>query len=335
MAPKNDAHHTQAASIDAQPKIRIVLGDVDLEDLGMTLIHEHVFWDFEPKWREGSITFTKQELEAAAEYGARTVVDVAPHPYRIPEWYQAVASQVSLNLVVSTGFYLENRVTPEIRSLSENQMADWFWREIMVGIRNSSLRAGVIKVAGEGVQLTSWEKKVMRSAAGVQREVGVPICTHAIEGGLSQFEALVGAGADPQRIYISHTEQESGWEGRSVGEQIEYLLEITRQGGSLYFSTFGWDFLSREENLKRLMVTICENGFQDQLLFSADANYKVDEDGNIWWEEQRDHPELPVKNFSHTFTTTLPLLKKWGFTDADIKHLLFENPKAMFSTACF
>ena len=36
-------------------------------------------------------------------------MDVAPHPYRIPEWYLALAPQVDINIIVSTGFYLERR----------------------------------------------------------------------------------------------------------------------------------------------------------------------------------------------------------------------------------
>ena len=318
-----------------ETKVRSVLGDIELDELGPTMIHEHVFWDFDPQWRENCIDFSRKELAALSAAGARTIVDVAPHPYRIPEWYLALAPRVDINIIVSTGFYLEKRTTPEIRDFSEGQMAAWFRRELTQGIGNSSLRAGVIKVAGESTQLTPWEQKVMRAAAGVQREMGVPICTHAIAGGQAQFRALVAAGADPESIYISHAEQESGWDGRSVDQQITYLLEITRQGGSLYFSNFGWEFLTQEKNIKRLMLELCEKGFQNRLLLSADANYKVDEAGNAWWEEQKDHPDLPLKNFAYTYTFTVPLMKKWGLTDTDLDIFLVQNPKKMFSTAKF
>ena len=338
MAQQNDTNSMQTVSMVARvkkPKVRTVLGDIDMDNMGITLIHEHVFWDFEPLWQDRSIAFSKAELQAAAVFGARTIVDVAPHPYRYPQWYLDLAPQTDVNIIVSTGFYLEKRVSPRIHSMSENDMIVHFRHEIITGIRNSSLKAGVIKVAGAGPQLTPWEQKVMCAAAHVNRELGVPVCTHAIEGALAQFYTLLAAGADPQRIYLSHTEQEIGWEGRSVEGQISYLLEIVRQGGSLYFSTFGWEFLSQGENLKHLILTLCEKGFQSHLLISADANYKVDQDGNTWWEEQKDHPELPQKNYSHTFTYTLPLLKSWGFSDMDIKGFLVDNPGAMFSTARF
>ena len=66
------------------------------------------------------------------------------------------------------------------------------------------------------------------------------------------------------------------------------------------------------------MLGLCEAGYRRRLLFSADANYKWDESGNFWWEEQRNHPALPAKNFAYTFTYTIPLLKSWGFTEADL-----------------
>lgn len=314
-----------------EPKARTLLGDIEPQALGPTMMHEHVFWDFDPRWRERSIDFSKQELEALAAAGARTILDVAPHPYRIPEWYQVLARQVNINIIISTGFYLEKRNTPEIRDLSEREMVDRFQDELTQRIGTSNLRAGVIKVASEKKDLTNWEEKVLHAAAYVQRTLGVPICTHAIEGARTQFRELVEAGADPEKIYLSHTEQESGWEGRSVDEQIEYLLEITRRGGSLFFSNFGWEFLSQEKNIKRLMLELCEKGYRNRLLIGSDANYKVDAEGNTWWEEQKNHPELPLKNFAYTYTYNIPLLKKWGFSDGDLNTFLVQNPRQLLN----
>jgi phosphotriesterase-related protein len=307
-----------------------VLGDIEPAALGPTMVHEHVFWEFNPKCRERSIAFSRRELEALRAAGARTIVDVAPHPYRLPEWYQALARQVGLHIILSTGFYLEARTTPEIRQLSEGEMAERFEGEITQGIGTSDLKAGVIKVACERADLTPWEQRVLRAAARVQRDLGVPICTHAIQGAHAQFRTLLEAGADPARIYLSHTEQEIGWEGRGVKEQIEYLVEITRQGGSLFFSSFGWEFLAEEANLRRLLLELCGRGFRDRLLVGSDANYKVDEEGNAWWEEQKNHPDLPLKTFAYTYTFILPCLRRWGFSQEDLDVFVVRNPGRLF-----
>jgi len=313
--------------------VRTILGDIPLEQLNCAMLHEHVFWDYDPRWRGVCLDFSRQELYKLISAGGRAIVDVAPHPYRIPEWYLSLAAQVDIHIIVSAGFYLERRTPPEFHAYTESQMVDRLLKELTEGIQGSPLKAGVIKVAAESARFTSWEQRVLRAAARVQRETGVPICSHAIEGGVEQFEALCEAGADPERIYICHAETESGWEGRSVSQQIDYLQQITCRGGSLYFSNFGWEFLSQTENLKRLMLTLCAQGFQGRLLFSSDANYKVDETGNTWWEEQCNHPRLPAKNFAYTFTYIVPLLQRWGFTPADLQQFLVINPRAMFNTA--
>lgn len=333
--PEPDGRASPKPQIKEGKRARTVLGDIPVEQLGYTLLHEHVFWDYDTRQREVCLDFSERELQKLIEAGGRTIVDVAPHPYRIPEWYLALAPLLELHIIVSSGFYLERRTALKFHTYTESQMAERFLKEVTEGIQGSRLKAGIIKVAGEKASLTAWEKRVLRAAAWVQRQTGVPICCHAIEGGLKQFELLSEAGADPQRIYICHAETEAGWQGRSVNQQIDYLIEIARRGGSLYFSNFGWEFLSHSENLKRLMMGLCEKDFQRQLLFSADANYKVDDAGNFWWEEQRNHPELPVKNFAYTFTYITPLLQRWGFTEADLRVFLVENPREMFSAAAW
>jgi predicted metal-dependent phosphotriesterase family hydrolase len=310
--------------------VQTARGKIEVQALGDCLVHEHIFWEYAPKWRERSIEFSRRELAALYASGGRTVVDVAPHPYRIPEWYQELASQTEIQIIVSTGFYLENRTNPAIRAMNVDEMVECFVKEATVGIGDSELKAGVIKVAGERAELTPWEKNVLRAAARVQRMLGIPICAHAIEGWLLQFHTLLQAGANPEMVYICHTETESGWEGRDVEGQLAYLEQITREGGSLFFSNFGWEFLSQEKNLKRLVLELCERGYRERLLIGADANYKVDSEGNTWWEEQKNHPELPHKNFAYTYTYTVQLLKSWGLSAEDLDVLLVQNPGRLF-----
>ena len=119
---------------------RTVLGDMPVEELGCTLMHEHVFWDYDARRREACIDFSRQELEKLSQAGGRTVVDVAPHPYRIPEWYLALAPQVDINIIVSSGFYLERRTPLKFHTYSESQMLERFLQELTEGIQGSRSR---------------------------------------------------------------------------------------------------------------------------------------------------------------------------------------------------
>ena len=57
----------------------------------------------------------------------------------------------------------------------EKQMEELMLKEVTEGIDGTKIRAGIIKVAGEGASLSDWEKKVFRAAARVQKLPAVPL----------------------------------------------------------------------------------------------------------------------------------------------------------------
>ena len=313
-------------------QIQTVRGPVGLDQLGETMMHEHIFSDHREEKRALNIQVARRELQELVDCGARTIVDVGPNARRNPDWYAELAPQLDLNIILCTGFYLQVYTPQELWSLSEDQYVERFTRELLEGIGGSKLRAGVLKVAGEKAELSDWEKKVMRAAARVQKATGVPICTHACEGARSQFDCLVAAGADPERIYLSHVEAEFGWEGRSLREEALYLEAIARDGGSLYFNNFEFEFDTPHEDLMYIMHYLCDKGYAHRVLFGIDANFRFDDNDQVWWEAQKEHPEAGVRDFAYTYTGAIPLMRQWGFTDEHFRTFLVDNPRRMFST---
>jgi phosphotriesterase-related protein len=312
--------------------IQTVRGPIDVDELGETMMHEHIFSDHREEWREQNLTVAQRELQELIDEGGRTIVDVGPNPLRHMDWYAELAPQVDVHIIVSTGFYLQQRTPESLWDLSENEYVERFTRELTEGIADSGIRAAVIKVAGNKAELTPWEIKVMTAAAQVQRETGVPICTHACEGARSQFDVLTEAGADPERIYMSHVEAEFGWEGRTLKEEARYLEALARDGGSLYFNNFMFEFDTPHEDLMYLMHYLCDRGHENRILFGIDANFRFNDDGSIYWEAQKEHPEAGVRDFAYTYTGAIPLMRKWGFTDEHFHTFLVENPRRMFNT---
>jgi phosphotriesterase-related protein len=315
-------------------EIQTVLGPVGLDDLGETMVHEHVFfwnWGEEHK-RAASVAYARHELGKLAACGARALVDVGPLPERDMAWYRELAPQVDQHIVLSTGFYLEDRTPEPFRSFSEDQCVARFRHELFDGIGSSGVRAGLVKAASNGAELTDWERTVLRAAARVQRETGIPVCLHSCEGARSQFDLLVEAGADPERLYFSHVEAEFGWEGRTLGEQARYLEAICREGGSLFFNNYLFEFDTPHEDLMVLMHTLADRGYLHRLLFGMDVNFEVADDGRIWMEAEREHPECGQRTWEAIYTGFIPLLKHWGFTDAEVRTMLVENPRTLFNT---
>ncbi|MGQ9681301.1 MAG: hypothetical protein ACUVX9_02060 [Anaerolineae bacterium] len=312
--------------------IQTVRGPVPLDTFGPTMMHEHCLGLAAPKWREKNIAVARQELQELVDCGGRTVVDVGPFPERDISMYQELNHQVDLNIVVCTGFYLQRWTPQEFWDWPEERLADRFMQELTEGINGTSVRAAIIKVASDKAQLTDWEHKVFRAAARVQVQTGVPICCHSCEGARSQFLALTSAGADPERIYHSHVEAEFGWEGRNLQEQLEYLTWLARAGASLYFNNFGFEWDTPHRDLMYLMHSLCDRGYTHRVLFGVDANYSLDDEGNVWWEAQQEHPEAGVRDFAYTYTGAIPLMRQWGFTAAHFQVMLEQNPQRMFNT---
>lgn len=316
-------------------QIQTVRGPIPLDQLGPTMLHEHIFMDYDEKWKDKSMQFVCTELQKLVDLGGKTLVDVMPRSDRKMDWYKEIAAQVDLNIVVSTGYYLERLpqfVPSECLERSEDEMYAIMMRELTEGIGDSGIRASVIKVAGDQPQLTSWEIKVMRAAARAQKDTGVPICTHACAGAASQFNTLTVAGADPQRIYLSHVEAEFGWEGRSLREQVKYLEAIARRSGSLFFNNFEFQFDTPHEDLMYLMHYLLDRGLGERILYGMDTNFYFDEQGRLWLEAQEAHPETGVRVYSYSLTGAPELMRKWGFTEEHFRMFLVDNPRRLFST---
>lgn len=312
--------------------IQTVRGPVDISELGDTMMHEHIFSDHRESFRKRNLEVAERELNELVDAGGRSLVDAGADPRRNMDWYREIADRVGLNIILCTGFYLQKRTPESLWSKSEEEYIRRFDTELREGIDGSGVRAGVIKVAGDKADLTEWEQKVMRAAAKVQRDTGVPICTHACEGARNQFDLLMDSGADPDRIYLSHVEAEFGWEGRTLKEEAEYMLAIAQQGGSLYFNNFNFEFDTPHIDLMYLIRYLCEKGYESRVLFGIDANFRFDDDGTIWWEAQKEHPETANRDYAYTYTGAIPLMKSYGITDELIRTFLVENPKRIFST---
>jgi phosphotriesterase-related protein len=308
--------------------VQTVKGPIDSSDLGVTLIHEHVLFQFDDSRRKKSIDFAVKLLQDASEVGVKTVVDLTP-PRRI-DWFMEIADRVDVAIVASTGYYLHGLTPSPLAALGEAAMTDRMVRELTEGIDTTGVRAGIIKIAANAPQMTDWEMRVFRAAAKAHRETGACIATHAVSGCGNQAEALLAAGADLNRVFFSHIEAEFGWEGRTLREQADYLTAITQQGGSLLFNNFGFEFDTPWEDLTFLVHHLCDAGYADKVLMSVDCNWTWNDEGRMEFEAERDHPECARRTFAYMMTDAVPALLEAGFDDGDIRTFLVDNPRRFF-----
>jgi phosphotriesterase-related protein len=312
------------------PVVQTIHGPISADALGTTLMHEHVIFDFNPDRRGEAIAFAIKLLQEADALGMRSLVELTPT--RQISWLVEIAAAVpEINLICSTGYYLE-RLTPEpLRDLGEDEMAERFVRELTEGIDDSGVRAGIIKIAANRPELTDWEKRVFRAAARAQRQTGAHIATHACSGARNQLDYLVEHGVDPNKVFFSHVEAEFGWEGRTLQQEADYLLAIVRQGGWLLFNNFGFEWDTPWADLVYLLRYLMDKGYRERLLISMDANWTWNKEGRIEFEAERDHPGAERRTYAYMFTDAVPALRQAGFSEEDITAFLVGNPQLYFS----
>jgi phosphotriesterase-related protein len=312
-------------------QVQTVRGPVDTSQLGVTLIHEHVLFQFDDSRRKESIDFEVKLLRDGYAAGIQTVVDLTP--VRRIDWFMEIAGQVDVHIIACAGYYRE-KVTPKpLAALSEPQMVERMVRELTEGIDNLGVRAGIIKAAADKPQLTPWEVQVFTAAARAQLKTGACIATHACAGAREQAQVLLRAGADLNRVFFSHVEAEFGWEGRTLQEEARYLEEIARQGGSLLFNNFGFEHDTPWPDLTYLLHYLCDAGYQDKVLISIDVNWTWNKAGQIEFEAEAKYPECGRRTYAYMMTDAVPALLEAGFTEKDIHHFLVENPRRFFERA--
>jgi phosphotriesterase-related protein len=197
------------------PTVETVLGPIDDSALGFTLSHEHVLvamgednhhypWLFD--W-ERTRANTIRELTEAKAGGVDTVIDLTtPDLGRDVEFVRDVARVSGVNVIAATGIWRD--IPRSFWERGIDRIADIFVREIEIGIGDSGIKAGVIKVANDAEGVTPEGERVLRGAARALKRTGSPISTHQwapAKVGARQVEVFLDEGAPMDRICIGHS----------------------------------------------------------------------------------------------------------------------------------
>ena len=213
------------------PTVETVLGPVDAAQLGAVLSHEHVLVGFGDDnhhypWRiDWDVTRANSiaELSEAKAGGIDTIIDLTtPDLGRDVLFVRDVSRASGMNVVVATGIWRDVPRSFWTRDIDE--IADIFVREIEVGIGDTDIKAGAIKVANDMGGVTPEGERVLRGAARACKRTRCPISTHQWapeEVGRRQVEIFFEEGAPMDRIAIGHSADST---------DVDYLEELLRAG---------------------------------------------------------------------------------------------------------
>ncbi len=318
------------------PQLNTARGSIDTADLGVTLMHEHVFvmtteitqnypddWGDEAQ-READAITRLNELKAR---GVDSIVDltVIGLGRYIPR-IARIAAATDLNIVVATGLYTYNDVPFRFHYLGPGTqldgpeiMTDLFVRDIEHGIADTGVKAAILKCATDEPGVTPGVERVLRAVAQAHRQTGVPISTHTharTRRGLEQQRIFAEEGVDLSRVVIGHSGDTT---------DIDYLEELIKNGSYIGMDRFGIDTILPFEERVNTVATMCERDHADKMVLSHDANCFIDA-----LPESLLPVAAPNWHYLHIHNDVIPALKERGVTDEQLHTMLVDNPRRIF-----
>lgn len=316
--------------------LNTVRGPIDPAQLGVTLMHEHVFvlsteimQNFPEPWgdEEKRVTDAITRLNQLKARGVDSIVDltVIGLGRYIPR-IQRVAAETQINIVAATGVYTYNDVPmyfhfqgPGTELGGPEMMVDMFVKDIEEGIVGTGVKAAILKCATDRPGVTPGVERVLRAVAQAHLRTGVPISTHthaATERGLEQQRIFQEEGVDLTRVVIGHSGDTT---------DIAYLEKLIAAGSYIGMDRFGIDVLLPFEDRVNTVAKMCELGYADKMVLSQDAACF-----NDWLPEAALPTVLPNWHYMHIHNDVIPALKQRGVTDRQIETMLVDNPRRIF-----
>lgn len=289
--------------------ITTVLGEIDESTLGVTSSHEHIFIDM-----RGCVDVTGNELEVFYEkITASNRAEVHANPYAIldnalldslddavnevshfkkcggntivdctldeigrnPEMLKEVSERTGVNIIVGCGHYYDKAHYLYVKDATVSYLADEMRRDILVGIKNTDVKAGIIGEIGTSAVITESERKVLTAAGIVGAETGKAVHVHTdlySENGIDVIDTLTAEGMKPDKICIDHID---------VLLRPDYVKRLLDRGVYVEFDNFGKEFFVSLErrfayDLERikLLKELIDDGYQKQILVSNDICLK-------------------------------------------------------------
>jgi phosphotriesterase-related protein len=323
------------------PTVETANGPVEVDDLGPTLMHEHVFilstehvqnygdgawWD-----EEARVTDAVAKLTALHRKGITTIVD--PTVWGIGRYIpriRRIAEQVDLNIIVATGLYAFEELPHQfayrgpglLLDVPEPMVTD-FVRDIVEGIGSTGVKAAFLKCCVEAHGLTPGVERIARAVAHTHVETGAPITVHTsgvAQSGRLAVDLFGKEGVDLTKVVIGHA---------GDSNDLDYLMELADTGATLGMDRFGLDLFNPTADRVRTIAALAARGYADRMVLGHDTNCFIDYFGAA--HDAARAAAAPNWHYEYISDDVLPALRDAGVTEAQIQQMLVDNPRTYFT----
>jgi phosphotriesterase-related protein len=308
-------------------------GPVTADELGVTLMHEHVFtvspelasnypWTID--WDEDrAVDDAVARLHRLKAAGVDTLVDLTVLGIGWqPRLVARVAERSPVNIVAATGLYVLNEIPryfrlrgPKALVAEDEPLVDMFVHDIVSGIEGVGVRAAMLKCAIDRDGLTTDVERVLRAVGRAQRITGVPVTVHTHarkRTGLDALTVLMDEGVEPSRVILGHS---------GDTDDLGYLEDLLQAGAYLGMDRFGLDVFLSVERRVAVVAQLCADGWSHRLTLSHDAQCHNDSAPPAHMDAA-----FPDHDYLYLPTTVLPMLRDVGVDERSLHQMMVTNP---------
>jgi phosphotriesterase-related protein len=337
-------------------KIQTVLGPIEPERLGRTLMHEHVLCDIRPpgtrsdndlgpeitlenvwqinyghgikragrKYMLDLEDIATREVAMMKHEGGDAIVELScgglsPDPNGL----RRIAAGTGVHLVMGCGYYVNDYQDPRNHDRTVEDFAAEMIGQIHDGAWGTDVCAGMIGEIGCQAPWTDTEKRVMQGAFIAASETGAAINVHPGRDPDQPQEIAdfaKAAGFPTERIVISHID-------RTVFDEPR-LLKLADSGVTVEFDLFGQESsyyglsdidMPNDATRLKLIRALIEAGHLERVVISHDICYRTR------------LASFGGHGYGHIFRNVVPMMQKRGYSEAEIDAILVGNPRRLLT----
>ena len=275
-----------------------------------------------------------QELKNFILSGGKTIVEATSIGIgRDPLAVAKMSRATGLNIIMGASYYIPSSYPEYLSNMSEDDVYDQIVNDILVGVDDTGIKAGLIGEVGIGGSISQMinpnqempEEKVLRASARAQSSTGAPMIIHPrpIKESLSKVSEIVkDCGADPSKIIFAHMD---------VQTDLEVLKTLTKQGFNVEYDSWGiedTELIDSSDNSLQLpndnqrlnrIRKLINDGYINNQIITQDMflGLQLGKNGG--------------KGYGHIIDNLIPRMKNFGFTEKEINNILIINPQRILT----
>lgn len=315
--------------------VNTVLGPVDADGLGVTLVRESLLNVVPGAQYAYDIHIDRAEVfEAIASKlagfkanGGGTIVDATGmFEGRDLTLYEALSRATGVHIVASTGqgpeamlggYFLTPQTNPPV-PWPADRFAEMFSREVTEGMVvprfERRAAAGLVATAVTVEGMTPTDESLVRGAARTGLATGVAVLIRCGSDALANLQVALSEGIPPDRVVVADLD-------RNDAVAAGWPAEVARRGAWVAIDHAGSTdpkYVSDADRVA-LIVSLVNDGHAERVVISSSAT------GVSFGEPGNDMA------FSHVLTNLVPSLRAAGLPDVTIRQILTTNPANLLS----